>query len=86
MKGLRQVLVKIVLFQLKGRGHPQDDATPNIFADSKRLYKGFQMRYPSLQKCFEKVVEIKEMSFLLSKCLVSIAHHCISKYLLPKLK
>ena len=36
MKGSRQVLVKVVLFQLRGRGHPQDDATPNFFADSKR--------------------------------------------------
>ena len=36
MKGSRQVLVKVVLFQLRGRGHPQDDAMPNFFADSKR--------------------------------------------------
>ena len=36
MKGSRRVLVKIVLFQLRGRGHPQDDATPNLFADSER--------------------------------------------------
>ena len=36
MKGSRRVLVKVVLFQLRGRDHPQDDATPNFFADSKR--------------------------------------------------
>ena len=36
MKGSKKVLVKVVLFQLRGRGHPQDDATPNFFADSKR--------------------------------------------------
>ena len=35
MKGSRQVLVKVVLFQLRGRGHPQDDATTNFFANSK---------------------------------------------------
>ena len=35
MKGFRRVLVKVVLFQLRGRGHPQDDATPNFFLDSK---------------------------------------------------
>ena len=34
-KGSRQVLVEVVLFQLRGRGHPQDDATPNFFADSE---------------------------------------------------
>ena len=33
MKGSRRVLVKVVLFQLRG-GHPQDDATPNFLADS----------------------------------------------------
>ena len=40
MKGSRRVLVNVVLFQLRGRGHPQDDATPNFFADSKRPIKG----------------------------------------------
>ena len=31
MKDSRQVLVKVVLFQLRERGHPQDDATPIFF-------------------------------------------------------
>ena len=35
LKGSRRILVKVVLFQLRGRGHPQDDATPDLFADSK---------------------------------------------------
>ena len=35
MKGSRQVPVKEVLFQLRGHGHPQDDATPNLSPDSK---------------------------------------------------
>ena len=34
------------------------------------------MRYHLIQKFFEKVVRIKETSFLLSKCLVSIGQHC----------
>ena len=34
------------------------------------------MRYYLFEKFFEKVVKIKETSFLLSKCLISIAHHC----------
>ena len=34
-KGSRRVLVKVVLFQLRGPGHPQDDANINFFADSK---------------------------------------------------
>ena len=40
MKGSRQVLVKAVLFQLRERGHPQDDATPNFFANSERPILG----------------------------------------------
>ena len=40
MRGSRQVLVKVVLFQLRGHGHPQDDATTNFFADSKRPILG----------------------------------------------
>ena len=34
MRGSRRVLVKVVLFQLRGPGHPQNDATPNFFLDS----------------------------------------------------
>ena len=34
------------------------------------------MRYHLFQKFFGKMVKIKETSFLLIKCLVSIAHHC----------
>ena len=40
MKGSRRVLVKVVLFQLRGPGHPQDDANTNFFADSKRPILG----------------------------------------------
>ena len=35
MRGSRRVLVKVVLFQLRGCGHPQDDATPYLFANSE---------------------------------------------------
>ena len=40
MKGSRRVLVKVVLFQLRGRGHPQDDATPNFLKNSERPISG----------------------------------------------
>ena len=40
MKGSKRVLVKVVLFQLSGHGHPQDDAMTNFFADSKRPILG----------------------------------------------
>ena len=40
IRGSTQVLVKVVLFQLRGCGHPQDDATPNFFANSERPILG----------------------------------------------
>ena len=40
MRGFRQALVKIVLFHLRGRGHPQGDAMPNFFLDSKSSILG----------------------------------------------
>ena len=40
MKGSTRVLVKVVLFQLSGHGHPQDDAMTNSFANSKHPILG----------------------------------------------
>ena len=40
MEGSRRVLVKVLLFQLRGRGQPQNDATANFFANSKRPILG----------------------------------------------
>ena len=42
------------------------------------------MRYHLFQKFSKKVVKMKETSFLLSKCLVSIAHHCIHSLSIPQ--
>ena len=35
-KGSRRVLVKVLLFQLRGGSQPQNDATANFFSNSKR--------------------------------------------------
>ena len=40
IKGSRRVLVKVVLFQLRGHSQPQNDATANFFANSKRPILG----------------------------------------------
>ena len=40
MKGSRRVLVKVVLFQLRGHSQPQNDAKANSFANSKRPILG----------------------------------------------
>ena len=82
MKGSRRVLVKVVLFQLRGRGHPQDDATPNFLQILNALYKGFQMRYHLFQKFFGKMVKIKETSFLFT-VVDSLTHttaHWLKRY------
>ena len=81
MQGSRRVLVKVVLFQSRGRGHPQDDATPNFFADFQPPIYGLSNEVSFVPKFFEKVVKIKETSLLLSKCCISIAHHCRYKVL-----
>ena len=40
IKGSRRVLVEVMFFQLRGRGHPQDDATANFFGNSERPISG----------------------------------------------
>ena len=40
MKGSRRVLVKVVLFQLRGRSQPQNDAMANFLANSERPILG----------------------------------------------
>ena len=40
MKGSRRVLVKVVLYQLSERSQPQNDATPNFFANSEHPILG----------------------------------------------
>ena len=38
--GVRPILLKVVLFQLSGRGNPHDDATPNFISDSSSCISG----------------------------------------------
>ena len=40
IKGSRRVLVKAVLFQLRGHSQPQNDATANFFANSEHPILG----------------------------------------------
>ena len=40
MKGSRRVQVKVVLFRLRGRSQPQNDAMANFFANSERPILG----------------------------------------------
>ena len=67
MKGSKRVLVKVVLFQLRGHSQPQNDATAIFLKILNALCKGFQMRYHLFQKFFGKMVKIKETSFLFTR-------------------
>ena len=62
MRGSRPVLVKVVPFQLRGPGHPQDDTTPNFFLILKALCKGFQMRYHLFLNSIRKIVKTPKVS------------------------
>ena len=54
IKGSKRVLVKVVLFQLSGHGHPQDGATTNFFADSKRPILGLSNKVSFVQEIIWK--------------------------------
>ena len=54
MRGSRKVLVKVLLFQLNGRDHPQDDATPSFFPDSKNSIVGLSNEVSFVSKIFWK--------------------------------
>ena len=56
-------LVKVMLFQLRGLGYPQDNTMPDFHLILKALYKGFQMRYYLFQKFYGKVIKIKQTLF-----------------------
>ena len=60
MRGSRQVQVKVVLFQLRGCGHPQDTATPNFFPNSKGSLLGLlnEVSNFSLLQFIEKKIGI----------------------------
>ena len=55
MKGSKKVLVKVVLFQLRSCGHPQGDATPNFFTDSKSFLLGLSNEVSFVSGFFRKV-------------------------------
>ena len=55
MEDSRLILVNVVLFQSRGRGHPQGDATPNFFPDSKSSIIGLLNEVSFVSKSFFKI-------------------------------
>ena len=52
LKDSRQLLVKVALFQLREHGHPQDNATPSFFPDSKSFILGLSNEVSFVSKFF----------------------------------
>ena len=52
MKRSRQVLLAEMLFQLRGRGYPKNDATPIFFPDSNRTILGLSNEASFVSKLF----------------------------------
>ena len=57
MRDSRPVLVKVVLFQLRGRCQPQGDAMPNFFPDSKSPILGLSNKVPFITQFLWKDIE-----------------------------
>ena len=57
MEGSRWILVKVVLFQLRGCGHPQGDAMPNFFPDSKSTIIGLSNEASFVSRYYCKISE-----------------------------
>ena len=54
MKGSRRVLVKVVLFQLRGHSQPQNDAKVNFFSNSERPILGLSNKVSFAQEILWK--------------------------------
>ena len=79
MTGSTRVLVKVVLFQLRGRGHPQNDAMPNIFPDSKSLLLGLSNEVSFVSEIYWKVGWNCLNIFLKSYCMNIHVHQCMAR-------
>ena len=63
-RGYTKVLVKVVLFQLRGRGHPQGDPTPTFFPNSKGFLSGLSNKYHLFPEFLVKLIKNSKNVFL----------------------
>ena len=75
MRGSRRVLVKVVLFQLRGPGHPQDDTTPNFFPDSNSPMLGLSNEVSFVSELYQEDGQNNKSVFKKTCCKLSIEHH-----------
>ena len=72
--------MKVVLFQLWGRGHPQDDTKANFFPDSKSSIIGLSNEVSFVSEFFYLDGQNNISVFQKNRCKVSINHHCMLSY------
>ena len=77
LRGFRRVLVKVVLFQLRGPGHPQDDASPNFFLDSKGPLLGLSNEVSFVSELFLKDGQNSKNVFQKTCCTKIPVHQCM---------
>ena len=80
MRGSRRVLVKVVLFQLRGCGHPQDRAMANFFPDSKSSILGLSNEVSFVSEFFWKDGQ-NSKSIFQKTCCTKIYVHQYKEYL-----
>ena len=64
MRGYRQVLVKVVLFQSRGPGHLQDDTIPNFFPDSNSPMLGLSNEVSFVSELYQEDFGFKIFAWL----------------------
>ena len=79
MRGSKLVLVEVVLFQLKGHGHPHDDATPNFFPNSKGSILGLSNEVSFVSELFQEGGQNRESIFPKICCTKIYVHQCMKQ-------
>ena len=71
MKCSRQILLEVVLFQSRGRGHPQSGATPNFFLEYKCSILVLSNEVLFVSRFFWKILENQEKEKVIKRPNVS---------------
>ena len=73
MKGYRRVLVKVVLFQLRGPGHLQNDTTPKFFPDSNSPMLGLSNEVSFVSELYQEYGQNNKSVFTKTCCKLSMS-------------
>ena len=80
MRDSRRVLVKVVLFQLRGPGHPQNNTIPSFFPNSNSPMLGLSNEVSFVSKLYQKDGQNSKNNFQ-KTCSTKIpVHQCSAVY------